>query len=98
GGGTGTGGSVGLTDAAASPPPAWSGFRSLKVVRVDPESRSVFSLVLADPDGAQVPPALPGQFLTLRLHNRTDAPPLIRSYSLSGRPGAAESRIRGKEE
>jgi len=98
GAGTGTSGNVGLTDAAASPPPAWSGFRALKVVRVDPESRSVFSLVLADPDGAQLPQALPGQFLTLRLHNRTDAPPLIRSYSLSGRPGAPEYRISVKEE
>jgi ferredoxin-NADP reductase/MOSC domain-containing protein YiiM/ferredoxin len=98
GAGTGMSGNVGLTDAAASPPPAWSGFRSLKVVRVDPESRSVFSLVLADPAGVQVPPALPGQFLTLRLYNRTDAPPLIRSYSLSGRPGAAEYRISVKEE
>src|SRR5262245_14719097 len=96
--GTGTSGNVGLTDAAASPPPAWSGFRSLKVVRVDPESRSVFSLVLADPDDVQLPPALPGQFLTLRLYHRTDAPPLIRSYSLSGRPGAGEYRISVKEE
>ena len=98
GAGTGTSGNVGLTDAAASPPPAWSGFRSLKVVRVDSESRNVFSLVLADPAGVQLPPALPGQFLTLRLHHRTDAPPLIRSYSLSGRPGASEYRISVKEE
>src|SRR5262245_22608973 len=98
GAGTGTSGNVGLTDAAASPPPAWSGFRSLKVVRVEPESRSVFSLVLADPGGVQLPPALPGQFLTLRLYHRTDAPPLIRSYSLSGRPAAAEYRISVKEE
>jgi ferredoxin-NADP reductase/MOSC domain-containing protein YiiM/ferredoxin len=98
GAGTGTSGNVGLTDAATSPPPAWSGFRSLKVVRVDPESRSVFSLVLADPAGVQLAPALPGQFLTLRLHHRTDAPPLIRSYSLSGSPGASEYRISVKEE
>jgi ferredoxin-NADP reductase/MOSC domain-containing protein YiiM len=98
GAGTGTSGNVGLTDAAASPPPAWSGFRSLKVVRVDAEGRSVFSLVLADPDGAKLPPALPGQFLTLRLASRTDAAPLIRSYSLSGRPGASEYRISVKEE
>src|SRR5262245_59186896 len=98
GAGTGSSGNVGLTDAAASPPPAWSGFRSLKVVRVDSESRNVFSLVLADPAGVQLPLALPGQFLTLRLYHRTDAPPLIRSYSLSGRPAAAEYRISVKEE
>jgi ferredoxin-NADP reductase/MOSC domain-containing protein YiiM/ferredoxin len=98
GAGTATSGNVGLTDAAASPPPAWSGFRSLRVVRVDSESRNVFSLVLADPAGVQLPPALPGQFLTLRLHHRIDAPPLIRSYSLSGRPSASEYRISVKEE
>src|SRR5262249_25130001 len=40
----------------------------------------------------------PGQFLPLRLHHRPDAPPLIRSYSLSGRPGASEYRISVKEE
>ena len=72
GAGTGTSGNVGLTDAASSPPPAWSGFRSLKVVRVDPESRSVFSLVLADPAGVQVPPAPCASSFTLIRYS--DAP------------------------
>src|SRR5918911_680313 len=36
-------GNTGLTAAAGSPPPAWPGFRPLRVVGVDAESRSVFS-------------------------------------------------------
>ena len=60
-----------------------------RVVRVDPESRSVFSLELARPTAAPLPAALPGQFLTVRLRPDGRLPPLIRSYSLSGRPGAA---------
>ncbi len=96
--GGGPTGNPGLNDVAAGPPPAWSGFRPLKVVRVEAESRSVRSLVLADPDGASLPAALPGQFLTVRLRREAAAPPLIRSYSLSGRPGAAEYRISVKQE
>jgi ferredoxin-NADP reductase/MOSC domain-containing protein YiiM len=94
----GASGNPGLTAAAGSPPPAWNGFRSLSVVRVDPESRSVFSLELATADGAPLPTALPGQFLTVRLHPDGSAAPVIRSYSLSGRPGAAAYRISVKQE
>jgi len=53
---------------------------------------------LADPDGAPVPAALPGQFLTVRLRPDPDRPALVRSYSLSGRPGDAEYRISVKQE
>ena len=59
------GGNAGLT--TASPPPAWPGFRSLTVASVSRESGSIISIELADPGGASVPAALPGQFLTLRL-------------------------------
>jgi len=93
-----TTGNPGLTAEAGSLPPAWSGFRPLTVVRIDPESRSVFSLRLAATDGAPLPAALPGQFLTVRLHPETGGPPLIRSYSLSGPPGAPEYRISVKQE
>jgi ferredoxin-NADP reductase/MOSC domain-containing protein YiiM len=93
-----TTGNPGLTPEAGSPPPAWSGFRPLAVVRIDPESRSVFSLRLTATDGVLLPAALPGQFLTLRLHTGSGGPPLIRSYSLSGLPGAAEYRISVKQE
>jgi len=84
--------------AAASPPPAWPGFRPLSVIAVERETASVLSVRLADPGGASVPPARPGQFLTLRLHVSPGAPPLLRSYSLSGDPGADSYRISVKRE
>src|SRR5439155_11594494 len=59
-------GNAGLT--AVSPPPAWPGFRPLAVTATERESESVVSVYLADPGGAAVPPAQPGQFLTLRLN------------------------------
>src|SRR5215469_20024 len=93
---SGTGGNAGLT--AVSPPPAWPGFRPLKVTATARESESVTSVYLADPTGATVPPALPGQFLTLRLMVNGAAPPLLRSYSLSGDPGADTYRISVKRE
>ena len=92
----GAGGNAGLT--AVSPPPAWAGFRPLAVTATERESESVVSVYLADPDGAAVPPALPGQFLTLRLITGGAAPPLLRSYSLSGAPGADTYRISVKRE
>jgi ferredoxin-NADP reductase/MOSC domain-containing protein YiiM len=92
----GAGGNAGLT--AVSPPPAWPGFRPLAVTATERESESVVSVYLADPTGAAVPPALPGQFLTLRLIADEAAPPLLRSYSLSGDPGADTYRISVKRE
>ncbi len=92
----GAAGNAGLT--AVSPPPAWPGFRPLAVSAVEPESASVVSVYLADPGGRAVPPALPGQFLTLRLPAGPDARPLLRSYSLSGAPGAGSYRISVKRE
>ena len=50
-------GNAGLT--AASPPPAWPGFRTLTVTGIDRESESVRSVRLADPDGAPLPAARP---------------------------------------
>jgi len=96
GAGGGATGNAGLT--AVSPPPAWPGFRPLAVTAVEPESVSVVSVHLADPGGGAVPPALPGQFLTLRLPVSPGAQPLLRSYSLSGAPGAGSYRISVKRE
>jgi ferredoxin-NADP reductase/MOSC domain-containing protein YiiM len=92
----GAGGNAGL--AAVSPPPAWPGFRPLAVTATKRESESVVSVYLADSTGAAMPPALPGQFLTLRLIVDGAAPPLLRSYSLSGAPGADTYRISVKRE
>ncbi|HEY6746902.1 MAG TPA: MOSC and FAD-binding oxidoreductase domain-containing protein [Mycobacteriales bacterium] len=88
-------GNAGLT-AVAGPPPAWPGFRRLAVTAVDRESDSVFSLRLADPSGPPLPAALPGQFLTVRV--RPGGQPVLRSYSMSGPPGAAGYRISVKRE
>ena len=89
-------GNAGLADA--SPPPAWPGFRPLAVTGIDRETESVISVHLADPGGGSVPAALPGQFLTLRLRPDPAGPPLLRSYSLSGPPGARDYRISVKRE
>lgn len=89
-------GNSGLTDTA--PPPAWTGFRPLTVTARQDESQDVFSLRLASPDGEPLPPALPGQFLTVRMRIDGDAAPIIRSYSLSGTPGEAQYRISVKQE
>jgi ferredoxin-NADP reductase/MOSC domain-containing protein YiiM len=92
--GTPGGGNAGL--AVTSPPPAWPGFRTLAVAGIERESDSMRSIRLADPDGAAVPAALPGQYLTLRIDvgDRT----VLRNYSLSGPPGAADYRITVKRE
>jgi ferredoxin-NADP reductase/MOSC domain-containing protein YiiM len=97
-GATSSSGSAGLNTAATAPPPAWLGFRPLTVTRTQPESRSVFSLHLAAADGADLPPALPGQFLTVKVQPAGGTPPLIRSYSLSGEPGIEKYRISVKVE
>jgi ferredoxin-NADP reductase/MOSC domain-containing protein YiiM len=89
-------GNAGLT--AVSPPPAWPGFRPLAVTAIEPESDSVASVYLADPAGAAVPPALPGQFLTLRLPAGPAGQQVLRSYSLSGAPGEDSYRVSVKRE
>jgi len=89
-------GNAGLT--AVSPPPAWPGFRPLTVTAVEAETDSIVSVQLADAGGAAVPAALPGQFLVLRLPVSPGQPPLLRSYSLSGPPGAPAYRVSVKRE
>jgi ferredoxin-NADP reductase/MOSC domain-containing protein YiiM/ferredoxin len=89
-------GNAGL--AATSPPPAWPGFRHLNVTGIEPESDSVISIRLEDPDGAPLPAAQPGQYLTLRIHPDEEAGSVLRNYSLSGRPDAGYYRITVKRE
>ena len=74
------------------------GFRPLKVARIDRESSSVVSLVLEPTDARPLTVPLAGQFVVLRLHPKADAPPVLRSYSLSGLPDAGRYRISVKEE
>jgi ferredoxin-NADP reductase/MOSC domain-containing protein YiiM len=89
-------GNAGL--AVTSPPPAWAGFRRLAVTGVDRESDSVISIRLEDPDGAPLPVARAGQYLTLRIQPDGEPRSLLRNYSLSGRPDAGYYRITVKRE
>ncbi|HEU5416175.1 MAG TPA: MOSC and FAD-binding oxidoreductase domain-containing protein [Streptosporangiaceae bacterium] len=93
----GAAGPGGVAVSAAPAEPAWAGFRPLRVTRVVRESATVSSFELAAADGAPLPAAAAGQYLTLRV---TDAgqPAPVRSYSLSSAPGAASYRISVKRE
>jgi ferredoxin-NADP reductase/MOSC domain-containing protein YiiM len=90
------GGNAGLT--VTSPPPAWRGFRQLIVTAITRESESVISIRLKDPSGAPVPPARPGQYLTLRVQPDSEQRALLRNYSLSGPPEAGYYRVTVKRE
>ena len=90
-------GNAGLAPVSG-PPPAWAGFRPLRVSQKVHESGGVISLVLEPMDGLPLAAALPGQFVVLRLKLAPGAPPLMRSYSLSGAPAAACYRISVKRE
>jgi ferredoxin-NADP reductase/MOSC domain-containing protein YiiM len=95
-------GSLGTGNAGLSaengPPPAWPGFRTLRVSRIDQESLRIFSLTLTSLDGHALPTPTPGQFVVLRLHPDPAAAPLLRSYSLSSVPAADQYRISIKHE
>ena len=85
-------------EATAAPPPAWPGLRKLRVAAIDRETASVISVRLEPADGEPAAPALPGQFLTVRLRPDPAAPALLRTYSLSSLPNTASYRISVKRE
>ena len=89
-------GNAGLT--VTSPPPAWPGFRQLTVTAITRESDSVISIRVEDPDGAALPAARPGQYLTVRVQPDTQQRSVLRNYSLSGPPDAGYYRITVKRE
>ena len=94
------GGNPGLK-TSSGPPPAWPGFRPLRVAKVDREAANVTSLSIEHMDGeagAPLPAALPGQFLVLRLRTTPNGPMLLRNYSMSGMPGDRTYRISVKRE
>jgi ferredoxin-NADP reductase/MOSC domain-containing protein YiiM len=91
-------GNVGLNLAAASPPPAWDGFRALRVTSKFAETTTVSSLRLTGLDHEALPAALPGQSVAVRLRPDGMATAMIRSYSLSAGPGSADYRISVKRE
>ena len=90
-------GNAGLlsSEQMATAPP---GFRPLRVARIDRESSSVVSVVLEPSDDRPLTVPLPGQFVVLRLRPKPEAPPVLRSYSLSGLPNADHYRITIKQE
>jgi ferredoxin-NADP reductase/MOSC domain-containing protein YiiM len=77
--------------------PAWAGFRTLRVSDVVPETATVTSISLTAPDGAPLPAARAGQYLTVRIPAAGGSAP-VRSYSLSSAPGSAAYRISVKHE
>ena len=89
-------GNAGLT--AANPPPAWPGFRQLTVTAITRESDSVISIRVEDPDGAALPAAHPGQYLTVRVQPDAQRRSVLRNYSLCGPPEAGYYRIAVKRE
>jgi ferredoxin-NADP reductase/MOSC domain-containing protein YiiM/ferredoxin len=90
------GGNAGL--ASTSPPPAWPGFRQLRVSGIEHESDSVISIRLEDVDRAPLPPPRAGQYLTVRVRPDGAQCALLRNYSLSGPPDAGYYRITVKRE
>jgi ferredoxin-NADP reductase/MOSC domain-containing protein YiiM/ferredoxin len=95
--GASTQGNAGLV-ASSSPPPAWPGFRSMRVAHIEHESRSIISLVLKPVDKQPLAVPLPGQYVVLRLRPEPDAPALLRSYSLSDMPTSDQYRVSVKRE
>jgi ferredoxin-NADP reductase/MOSC domain-containing protein YiiM len=86
---------------ATTPPigvePGWTGFRPLRVSETHRESPSVLSISLETDDQTSLPPPLPGQYLPVRIPGAGEPAPM-RSYSLSGDPGAGVYRISVKRE
>jgi len=79
-------------------PPAWPGFRQMRVAQIRKESDSVTSFILSPIDGQLLPLFQAGQFVVLRLPVDPGKPPVLRSYSLSDAPAADHLRISVKSE
>jgi ferredoxin-NADP reductase/MOSC domain-containing protein YiiM len=79
-------------------PPAWPGFRQMRVANIHKESDSVTSFVLKPINGQPLPVCQAGQFVVLRLLVDPGKPPVLRSYSLSDLPAADHFRISVKNE
>ncbi len=89
-------GNPGLADEVQ--PPAWPGFRQLRVAHIHKESDTVTSFILTPLDGQNLPVFQPGQFVVVRLQVDPEKPPILRNYSLSDVPAADHFRISVKAE
>jgi ferredoxin-NADP reductase len=85
------------TQVAIGVEPGWAGFRRLRVAATHLESPTVMSIRLEPDDGSSLPTPLPGQYLTVKIPDAGDPPPM-RSYSLSGDPAEGYYRISVKRE
>ena len=92
-----TSGNAGLLPDAAAHPTA-PGFRPLAVAAIAQESADVHSITMQSSDTQPLPTAIPGQYVVLRLPRDASAPPLFRSYSLSGPLSSERYRISVKIE
>jgi ferredoxin-NADP reductase/MOSC domain-containing protein YiiM len=90
-------GNAGLAPAAVASAAA-PGFSPLRVTAVEQESAEVVSLTMESTGCQPLPPALPGQYVVLRLRPDTGHPPIFRSYSLSGPLSTERYRISVKVE
>lgn len=84
-------------DEQQSLPGGWNGYREFIVDRKVKESEIVTSFYLKPADGGQLPPFVPGQYITVRIDHPT-TPTSPRNYSLSDRPGLDYYRISVKRE
>jgi ferredoxin-NADP reductase/MOSC domain-containing protein YiiM len=84
--------------ASEEEPPAWPGFKPMRLARIHKESDSVTSFTLMPLDEKSMPPPRAGQFVVLRLQVDPGKPPILRSYSLSDLPAADHFRISVKAE
>jgi MOSC domain-containing protein YiiM len=92
-----TGGNAGLVPEVAAHPAA-PGFRPLVAKAIGQDSADVLSLTLQSADDQPLSTAMPGQYVVVRLRPLTSAPPLFRSYSLSGPVSRQRYRISVKIE
>jgi ferredoxin-NADP reductase/MOSC domain-containing protein YiiM len=93
GAGTASGNSGLVPSNVSLSPPAWRGFRPMRIAAKVRESADVISLVFEPVDGLPLATPLAGQFIVLRLRPERATSPLMRSYSLSGAPNAAQYRV-----
>jgi ferredoxin-NADP reductase len=91
------GGNAGLIPEAASHPTA-PGFLRLRVTEIKPESQDVLSFTMQSVESAPLRPAIPGQYVVVRLPANAKGSPVFRSYSLSGAPSEQHYRISVKIE
>lgn len=79
-------------------PPAWTGFRRLRVQATNQESEDVRSFELGTEDGAFLPEFLPGQHIAVKLQTAASSVSITRMYSLCGRTSSPTYRIGVKRE